>query len=267
VGEGAAVVAIDNGIYERLGESWWDEDCPLNVLQGSFTPGRFGYFRAVLDRLGKAPIGLRAVDIGCGGGFLAEEFARVGCEVVGVDPSAMSIRTARQHADISSLKIEYAVAAGERLPLADESFDVAYCCDVLEHVPDLDLVIAETARVLKPGGVYLFDTINRTIASKVLAIKVMQEWRPTRITDARLHCWSMFIKPAELATTLRRHGMRLHEIAGLGPRASKATLMRSYLQARRGRMSYGQLSRLMSVGEIRRTTVSYMGYATKTLTT
>jgi 2-polyprenyl-6-hydroxyphenyl methylase/3-demethylubiquinone-9 3-methyltransferase len=261
------VVGIDNGIYERLGESWWDEDCPLNVLQGSFTPGRFGYFRSVLDRLGTDPAGLRAVDIGCGGGFLAEEFARLGCEVVGIDPSTVSIRTARQHADTSELQIEYAVAGGERLPLADESFDLAYCCDVLEHVPDLELVIAETARVLKPGGIYLFDTINRTLASKVLAIKVMQEWRATRITDARLHCWSMFIKPSELHAALRRHGMRLDEITGLGPRAGKATLLWSYLQARRGGITYGHLSRLMNVGEIKHTTVSYMGYATKNLTT
>jgi SAM-dependent methyltransferase len=76
---------IDNDVYDRMGEGWWEEDNPLNILHGSITPGRFVYFREVLtNRLGLDPGGLGALDIGCGGGFLAEEFARLGCEVVGV---------------------------------------------------------------------------------------------------------------------------------------------------------------------------------------
>jgi 2-polyprenyl-6-hydroxyphenyl methylase / 3-demethylubiquinone-9 3-methyltransferase len=79
---------IDNDVYNRMGEGWWEEKNPLNVLHGSITPGRFGYFREVLtNRLGLDPRDKRALDIGCGGGFLAEEFARLGCQVVGVDPS------------------------------------------------------------------------------------------------------------------------------------------------------------------------------------
>ncbi len=256
-------MGIDNQIYNRIGDSWWDEANPLNMLHGSFTPGRFAYFRAVLDRIGLDPAGLRALDIGCGGGFLAEEFARLGCRVVGIDPSPVSIRTARQHAEASALEIEYAVAAGERLPLESESFDLAYCCDVLEHVSDLDLVIKETARILRPGGLYLFDTINRTTASKVLAIKVMQDWRLTRIVDTQLHSWEMFIKPTELEEILRRRALRLGEITGLGPRSNKAALLWNFFQARRGRISFGQLSRLMDVGQIRNTAVSYLGYAIK----
>jgi 2-polyprenyl-6-hydroxyphenyl methylase / 3-demethylubiquinone-9 3-methyltransferase len=256
-------MGIDNQIYNRIGDSWWDEANPLNMLHGSFTPGRFAYFRAVLDRIGLDPAGLRALDIGSGGGFLAEEFARLGCRVVGIDPSPVSIRTARQHAEASALEIEYAVATGERLPLESESFDLAYCCDVLEHVSDLDLVIKETARVLRPGGLYLFDTINRTTASKVLAIKVMQDWRLTRVVDTRLHSWEMFIKPTELEETLRRHALRLGEITGLGPRSNKAALLWNFFQARRGRISFGQLSRRMDVGQVRNTAVSYLGYAIK----
>ncbi|TCO21111.1 3-demethylubiquinone-9 3-methyltransferase [Kribbella steppae] len=256
-------MGIDNQIYNRLGESWWDEANPLNMLQGSFTPGRFAYFRAVLERTGPDPAGLRALDIGCGGGFMAEEFARLGCRVVGIDPSPVSIKTARQHADASALPIKYAVATGERLPLDNESFDIAYCCDVLEHVSNLDLVIKETARVLKPGGIYLFDTINRTTASKVLAIKVMQDWRLTRIVDTQLHSWEMFVKPTELEETLRRHALRLGEVTGLGPRSNKASLLWNFFQARRGRITFGQLSRLMDVGQVKDTAVSYMGYAVK----
>jgi 2-polyprenyl-6-hydroxyphenyl methylase/3-demethylubiquinone-9 3-methyltransferase len=256
-------MGIDNQIYDRLGATWWDETNPLNVLNGSFTPGRFAYFRAVLDRTGWQPDGLRTLDVGCGGGFLAEEFARIGCRVVGVDPSPVSIRTAREHAESAGLEIEYAVATGERLPLDSASFEIVYCCDVLEHVSDLDRVIEETARVLKPGGIYLFDTINRTTVSKVLAIKLVQDWRLTRLIDTRLHSWELFIKPTELEETLRRHGMRLGEITGLGPRANKASLLWNFVQARRGRITFGQLSRRMDVGEVKDTAVSYMGYATK----
>jgi 2-polyprenyl-6-hydroxyphenyl methylase/3-demethylubiquinone-9 3-methyltransferase len=256
-------MAIDNEVYNRLGDAWWDETSPLNVLNGSFTPGRFAYFRDVLARAEREPQGLRIVDIGCGGGFLAEEFARLGCRVVGVDPSPVSIRTARHHATDADLEIEYVVASGEHLPLGDATFDVAYCCDVLEHVSDLDLVIKETARVLKPGGLYLFDTINRTKASNLLVIKAIQEWRLTRIIDTTLHTWDMFIQPEELGTVLERHGMWLDEVTGLGPRANRLRVLRSYLQARRGRLSYGDLSRRMDVGQVRNTDVSYMGFATK----
>ncbi|WP_350274745.1 bifunctional 2-polyprenyl-6-hydroxyphenol methylase/3-demethylubiquinol 3-O-methyltransferase UbiG [Kribbella sp. HUAS MG21] len=254
---------IDNQIYNRIGDSWWDEDNPLNLLHGSFTPGRFAYFRAVLERTGRAPVGRRAVDIGSGGGFMAEEFARLGCRVVGVDPSEVSVRTAAAHASTSGLDAQYVVGTGEHLPLADESVDIAYCCDVLEHVSDLNRVIAETARVLRPDGLYLFDTINRTFASKVLVIKVMQEWRLTRVVDTELHAWEMFIKPTELEEALRRHGLRLGEITGLGTRANKLAVLRNFTRARRGTISPGHLSRSLNIGQVKTTKISYMGYATK----
>ncbi|TCM42703.1 bifunctional 2-polyprenyl-6-hydroxyphenol methylase/3-demethylubiquinol 3-O-methyltransferase UbiG [Kribbella sp. VKM Ac-2568] len=254
---------IDNEIYDRLGGTWWDEDNPLNVLHGSFTPGRLAYFREVLERTGRDPAGLRALDVGCGGGFLAEEFARLGCQVVGVDPSRVSIATARRHATSSDLKIEYVVASGEHLPLESAFFDLAYCCDVLEHVADVELVIRESARVLKPGGLYLFDTINHTAASQIFAISLLQKWRLTRVIDTDLHNWDMFITPSELGAHLRRHRLSLDEIVGLGPRASMARLLRYYVQQRLGRITFGELSRRMNVGQVDRTDISYMGYATK----
>jgi 2-polyprenyl-6-hydroxyphenyl methylase / 3-demethylubiquinone-9 3-methyltransferase len=258
-------MGIDNQIYDRLGGGWWDEANPLNTLNGSFTPGRFAYFRGVLRRTGRDPAGLRTVDIGCGGGFLAEAFAQLGCRVVGLDPSEVSVRTAREHAESSGLGVGYAVAAGERLPLADASVDLAYCCDVLEHVSDLERVVGETARVLKPGGLYLFDTINRTRTSKLLAVKLLQDWRLTRVIDTELHSWALFIKPAELEEILHRHGLRLDEITGLGPRANKASLLWNFTRARRGRITFGRLSQLMDVGQVKGTAVSYMGCATKTV--
>jgi 2-polyprenyl-6-hydroxyphenyl methylase / 3-demethylubiquinone-9 3-methyltransferase len=255
-------VAIDNEIYDRIGQTWWDERSPLHFLHG-MTPGRLAYFREVLTHQcnGRAG-GLRALDVGCGGGFLAEEFARLGFGVVGVDPSAVSIEAAREHAAASGLTIDYRVGAGEQLPLEDGMFDVAYCCDVLEHVSDLDRVISETARVLKPGGLYLFDTVNRTLQSKLM-IKMSQEWPLTRTVHTELHDWQMFIKPAELARTLHRHGLQLGEIAGLGPRAGKLTVLRSFISASKGRITYGECSRRVDFGRMKSTAASYMGYATK----
>jgi 2-polyprenyl-6-hydroxyphenyl methylase / 3-demethylubiquinone-9 3-methyltransferase len=255
---------IDNDLYDRLGESWWEEENPLNVLHG-ITPGRFGYFCEVLtNRLGLDPGDIRALDIGCGGGFLAEEFARLGCQVVGVDPSEVSIETAHRHAAAAGLDVDYRVGTGERLPVADGEFDLAYCCDVLEHVADLDAVVSETARVLKPQGIFLFDTPNRTLASKLLVIKVMQEWRLTRFIDAALHEWTMFIKPEELVMILSRHRLRIGEIVGLGPRSRKPRVLLNFIRANRGRITYGELSRRLDAGQVKSTRVSYMGYATKT---
>jgi 2-polyprenyl-6-hydroxyphenyl methylase/3-demethylubiquinone-9 3-methyltransferase len=261
-------VPIDNDVYDRLGESWWDETSPLNVLHGSITPGRFAYFRDVLARQPGAgpagPAGLRALDIGCGGGFLAEEFAALGCRVTGVDPSQVSISAARAHAAGRGLRIDYRVGAGEELPVPDAAFDVACCCDVLEHVSDLDRVISETARALRPGGLYLFDTLNRTLKSKLLAIKVMQQWPLTRLTDVAIHDWDMFITPAELAAILERHGLAPGETTGLGARAKPLAAVRSLASARLGRITYGELSRRLDVGQVSSTAVSYMGFATKT---
>ena len=257
-------MTIDNDVYNRLGARWWDEDSPLNVLQGSLTPGRFSYFRNVLERrTSGTALGGRALDIGCGGGFLAEEFSRLGLEVTGVDPSLVSLDAARQHAAITGLSIDYRAGSGEALPVGDSAYDVAYCCDVLEHVLDLDAVLAETSRALMPGGVYLFDTINRTRISNLLAIKVMQEWRTTRIVDVPLHDWDMFIRPDELTDALGRHGLIVHEIVGLGPRTNPVSSLLAMRAARQGRISYGELSRRLDFGQLRNKSVSYMGYAVK----
>jgi 2-polyprenyl-6-hydroxyphenyl methylase / 3-demethylubiquinone-9 3-methyltransferase len=262
---GESRVPIDNGVYDRLGESWWDETSPLNLLHGSVTPGRLAYFRTVLSRRAGAELaGLRVVDIGCGGGFLAEEFAALGCRVTGIDPSPVSVAVARAHAAGRGLRIDYLPGAGEDLPVPGAAFDVACCCDVLEHVSDLDRVISETARVLRPGGLYLFDTVNRTLTSKLLAVKAMQQWPLTRLTDVALHDWDMFITPAELAGVMRRHGLAAAEVTGLGARANPLTALRALALARRGRITFGELSRRLDVGQVRSTAVSYMGYATKT---
>jgi len=258
------VKAIDNEIYNRIGATWWEPDNPLVLLHGSVTRARFGYFLGVLERrLQGRPADLRALDIGSGAGFLAEEFARLGFTVVGIDPSPVAVEAARRHAEQSGLPIDYLVGAGESLPVPDESFDVVYCCDVLEHVADLDKVIAETARVMRPGGLYLFDTVNRTMRSKLIAIKVFQEWRLTRLLNFQGHVWEMFITPTELAELLVRHDLRPAEVVGLGFRKNPVSLLANFMRAKQGRISYLELSNRLNAAQVKSKAMSYMGYATK----
>jgi 2-polyprenyl-6-hydroxyphenyl methylase/3-demethylubiquinone-9 3-methyltransferase len=255
---------IDNDYYNRVADRWWDESEPLSMLLTGLNPGRFGYFRDVLTtQLSVDPRGTTALDIGCGGGFLAEEFARLGCRVTGVDPSARSIETARAHAHQSVLDIDYRVGVGEHLPVDEAGFDIAYCCDVLEHVDDLDRVVAETARVLEPGGIYLFDTINRTVLSKLVAIKLMQDWKPTRVFDTTLHDWNRFIKPDELQTVLARHDLHLQEIVGLWPGGNPLAMLRDFIGVKRGTLTYGDLGRTLQARAGKGTWISYIGYAIK----
>ena len=118
---------------------------------------------------------LAVLDLGCAGGFMAEALATRGATVTGIDPAAQAINAARAHAAEAGLEIQYDVGVGEELPYDDAAFDVVVCVDVLEHVEDLTKVLAEVARVLKPGGLFLFDTINRNRLSRFVTITVAED--------------------------------------------------------------------------------------------
>src|SRR5439155_26744182 len=180
---------VDNTIYDRPGDQWWSDDAPLSAIRTALNPGRLEYLSRVLASSGIDPRGANALDVGCGGGLLAEELARLGLRVTGVDPSVPSLEVARAHAAHAGLEIAYLPGFGEALPLLDSSFDLAVCCDVLEHVDDVDRVVAEIGRVLRPGGLFVYDTINRTIASRLVVVNLLQDWRWTRIMPPNLHSW------------------------------------------------------------------------------
>ena len=254
---------VDNGLYDRLAAGWWDESGFLHAL-AALNPARFGYMRRVLaEELRLTPTDLRVLDVGCGGGLLAEEFARLGCAVTGVDPSEESLASAREHAAAQGLAIEYQRARGEALPFAADSFDVVYCCDVLEHVDDLRQVLSETARVLEPGGVYLYDTINRTPRSWLLVIKLLQEWRWSRFMPSNLHSWDHFVTPAELIATIERHGLRSHGYTGMKPAAHPIRLLRLLRRRRRGEISAVELGRGAVLTLSPDTSILYIGHASK----
>ncbi|MEW6735702.1 MAG: bifunctional 2-polyprenyl-6-hydroxyphenol methylase/3-demethylubiquinol 3-O-methyltransferase UbiG [Acidobacteriota bacterium] len=258
-----ATSPIDNDIYNRMSDTWWDEKGLLNILKGVVNPWRVPYFQRILRQLKIDPQGKRALDVGCGGGLLAEEFAAMGFVVTGIDPSDKSLQAARTHAIESSLKIDYRLGYGDKLACENESFEIVYCCDVLEHIENWDAVIGEIARVLKPGGVFFYDTINRTIYSKLTSIKIMQEWKFTRIMPPHLHVWKMFITPAELTASLQRHGLQNREIIGTKISGNPIKIIIALRKYRAGKISCGEFGKQTGLKEGTNISGSYMGYAVK----
>ena len=254
---------VDNQLYNRAGDIWWSEDEHLSMLHTMLNPVRVAYFRDVLGRERKGDGSGRALDVGSGGGVLAEELARLGLRVTGIDPARAAVATARKHAAESGLEIFYAAGAGEWLPFAGGSYDVAVCCDVLEHVGDPARVIGEIARVLKPGGLFFYETINRTLRSRIGVIGAFQKWRWTSCAPPDLHDWKQFIKPRELRAMMERSGLEHGGAAGISPRANPLELVRQMRKRKRGEISQGELGRRMKMEASRDLSMSYLGWARK----
>jgi 2-polyprenyl-6-hydroxyphenyl methylase/3-demethylubiquinone-9 3-methyltransferase len=181
------------------------------------------------------------LDAGCGGGLVARELAGAGAEVVGVDRSLGSLGVARratprrgpgnpEGVPRSVGSFGPAQARLERLPFADASFDAVVAADVLEHLPDLPAAVAELARVLRPGGSFLFDTVNRTPWSWFTAVFGLEQ--VLRIVPRGTHDWRLFIRPAELDRLLRRSGLEPVEVTGLAPQIGPGTVARGLLTRR-----------------------------------
>jgi 2-polyprenyl-6-hydroxyphenyl methylase/3-demethylubiquinone-9 3-methyltransferase len=263
--DAAAIIPIDNDIYNRHAEKWWSDDGFASMLKHISNPWRVPYFKRILMQdLKINPKGKRALDVGCGGGILAEDFASMGFDVTGIDPSGGSIEAARRHAVQSGLKIDYRVGSGERLPFENELFDVVYCCDVLEHILHWEAVISEIARVLKPGGVFFYDTINRTTLSRVIFIKLGQEWRLTRFLPPNFHVWEMFIKPEELKASLKHHALEHRDIKGTKPPGNPLRMIMTMRRYNTGKISAAEFGRCAGgTEEGPNIAGNYMGYAVK----
>jgi len=257
---------IDNNLYNDPGNIWWGEDHVLHLLKSSVNPARVGYFQRLLNEILKFDCqDTPALDIGCGGGILAEEFATMGFHVVGIDPSEQSLAAAKQHAQSMGLAIDYHQGTGESIPYADNTFPLVYCCDVLEHVRDLPRVISEIYRVTKPGGVFFFDTLNRTFISKLVAIKIWQEWKSTAFMPPHLHEWRMFIRPDELKGLLTKSGFEFKEFRGTSPDISLPKMISLLRQRASGKIGYKELGQKFKLVESNDLDILYMGYAVKPL--
>ena len=252
---------INNAVYDEMANTWWDNDGFLQGLKG-LNPGRFDYLKKLLAEQGLEPQGMSVVDVGCGGGYASEHMAKMGMQVIGVDPSKATIQAAKKHAQQSDLDIDYRLGAGEAVPLEDDSCDLVFCCDVLEHVDDVQQVIKEIYRVLKPGGLFFYDTINRTAFSWFFLIKVAQDFPPTRVMPKNTHVWHMFIKPKELETFLQNAGFTLGALTGFAPGFSPTALVKASLSRLKGGPSQKKY-RPVTMGASCFKAGLYMGWAEK----
>jgi 2-polyprenyl-6-hydroxyphenyl methylase / 3-demethylubiquinone-9 3-methyltransferase len=189
--------------FSRIAAEWWDPKGKFAPLH-RFNPIRLAFIRdQALYRFGRDPAarrpfeGLRLLDIGCGGGLLSEPMARLGFEVMGVDASPRNIGTAAAHAAEQGLAIDYRASTAEDLLAAGEGpFDVILNMEVIEHVADPAEYLRTCARLLKPGGLMIVATLNRTLKALALA-KIGAEY-VLRWLPAGTHDWNKFLKPEEL---------------------------------------------------------------------
>ena len=199
--------------FSRLATTWWDPRGPMAVLH-KFNPVRLAYIRdKVADNFAREPKkldclkGLRVLDIGCGGGVLSEPLARLGAEVTGADPSADNIAVAQHHAEQAGVAVDYRATTAEHLAAAGEKFDIVLAMEVVEHVTDVKLFVRVCAGMVKPGGLLIAATLNRTMKSFALAIvgaEYVLRWLPRGT-----HQWDKFVTPRELETALEQCGMRI----------------------------------------------------------
>lgn len=208
---GSTIDASEVAKFEAMAAEWWDPHGkfkPLHMLQ----PCRLEYIVAQIagefdrDRRAAKPFeGLRILDIGCGGGLLCEPMARLGAEVVGADAAEGNIPVAKVHAEQSGLDIDYRHTTAEALAEAGELFDVVLNMEVVEHVSDPLAYLTACRRLLKPGGLHICSTLNRTTRSFAMAI-VGAEWVMNWLPKGT-HQWEKFITPDELYDLMRQAGL------------------------------------------------------------
>ena len=205
--------AIDNSLYEGLGERWYSAtDDPVALLRAESrlrTPWVIAQLRAHFKERN-----LSILDVACGAGFLANPLASEGYQVTGIDLSPGSLEVARQH-DLSR-GVAYLAMDARHLGFPDAHFDAVCMMDFLEHVLERDAVIAEAARVLRPGGWFFFHTFNRTPISGLVGIKGV-EWF-VQHTPKHMHVYHLFLKPSELRALCVRHHLEIEVMVGVRPR-------------------------------------------------
>ena len=211
--------------FDILAADWWNEQGPMAPLH-KLNPVRLGYIRdRITGHLGmnskaKHPLaGLSVLDIGCGGGLLAEPLSRMGASVVGIDLAPAHIEQASRHAELSGLEIDYRLASAEQLLEEGLSFDLVCALEVVEHVADQEAFLESCAALVRQangdraaGGLVL-STLNRTARSFALGIVAAEYilgWLPRGT-----HRWSRFVRPSEAARSLRKGGLKTIDVTGV----------------------------------------------------
>jgi 2-polyprenyl-6-hydroxyphenyl methylase/3-demethylubiquinone-9 3-methyltransferase len=247
-----STTSIDNACYDSFGDGWWDAKGPAAGLH-EVTPIRLEYF----DRIFSTKLGATSkqsgtfIDVGCGGGILTEAMARAGYRMTGFDVSAPSLEAARRHAAAHGVSVTYRAGSAYELDVPSGSVDGVLISDVLEHLHDLGGAAKEIARVLRPGGVVVFDTVSRTVKSYLLMILGAE--RLLGMIPKRTHDWRMFIRPSELASVFGQNGLTIAEIHGMTPADPIPKVVASVWKHKR----FGAFT---LSGDL---AVSYIGFATK----
>jgi 2-polyprenyl-6-hydroxyphenyl methylase/3-demethylubiquinone-9 3-methyltransferase len=208
--------------FDRLGEDWWNPQGPMRALH-QFNPLRVAYLgRLLTQHFRKEPAApdasrplenLAILDIGCGGGLLSEALSSLGAEVMAIDPAPKNIAVARRHAQTSGLSIEYLCTTAEALARERRNFDVVLAMEVVEHVRDVKAFIATAAGMLRPSGLCVVATLNRTLKSYAFAIvgaEYVLRWLPKGT-----HKWEHFVTPRELAAALGAAGLHVIDETGV----------------------------------------------------
>jgi 2-polyprenyl-6-hydroxyphenyl methylase/3-demethylubiquinone-9 3-methyltransferase len=217
--QGTTVDAAEVAQFESLGEKWWDENGPMRPLH-RLNPVRLGYIRDSAcahfkkDAKTLRPLaGLTAADIGCGGGLVAEPLCRMGAAVTGVDAGPENIRVATAHAKKQRLDIDYRAATVETVARSGKRFDIVTALEIVEHVSDVPLFMEACCKIVKPGGLLVMSTLNRTPKSYLLGIVAAE--RILRWLPVGTHDWKKFMKPSELARPIEQNGLRVTDVRGL----------------------------------------------------
>lgn len=210
---GSSIDTAEIERFSRLASTWWDPRGPMAPLH-KLNPVRLGYIRdKATAHFGRDPKkldclkGLRMLDIGCGAGILSEPLARLGATMVGADPSEENIAVASAHAEDNGVEVDYRATTAEALAEAGEKFDVVLAMEVVEHVNDVGEFVATCASMVKPGGLMIAATLNRTLKSFALAIvgaEYVLRWLPRGT-----HQWDKFVKPVELERAIESTGLNV----------------------------------------------------------
>lgn len=197
--------------FERLAKAWWDPTGKFRPLH-QIGPARLSFIRDELTRHFSLPAGgaqpfkgLRILDVGCGGGLISEPMGRLGAAVTGIDPGAQNVAIARSHAEAQGLAIDYRAATVEDLAAKGEQYDAVVCLEVVEHVPDVGEFVKACAALVRPGGLLILSTINRTLKAYALAIvgaEYVLGWLPRGT-----HQWERFVTPDELKRHVEAAGL------------------------------------------------------------
>jgi 2-polyprenyl-6-hydroxyphenyl methylase/3-demethylubiquinone-9 3-methyltransferase len=195
--------------FSALAHRWWDPTSEFRPLH-EINPLRLAH----IERLAGGLAGKRVLDVGCGGGILAEAMAGRGAQVTGIDLADKPLKVAMLHGMETGSRVDYRLVAAETLAAeSPEAFDVVTCMEMLEHVPEPASTVAACARLAKPGGWVFFSTINRNPKSFLFAI-VGAEY-VLRLLPRGTHEYARFIRPSELATHCRAAGLAMADLTGM----------------------------------------------------